>query len=467
MKIGLFGGTGKMRSKPYNDERTINLIPIIQQGAREPTMLLGTPGLDTFAVAGSGAVRENFSSATGRAFAVSLDGLYEVFSDGSTSLLGTLLTSTGNVTMAENPTQLAICDGTYGYIFTYATNVFVQITDVDFPLAATLDYIDGYFIVNKKGTGQFNISALNNGLSWAALDFATAESSPDGLQRVVNSLGQLWLIGTYTSEVWTNTGASPFPFQRIAGGVLQVGTCSAFTAVTIGNTLFWVGQDKQGRGVVYAARGFSPQRVSNEAIEIMLQTATDLTDTKAFSYQQDGHVYYILTGGGLATSLVYDLTTQLWHERAYENNSAYEQWLANCHMFAFGYNLVGDRRNGNIYRMALDVYTENGEAIVRERTFNHLSDEGKRFRLNELEIAMETGVGLTSGASVNTDPVCQLYVSKDGARTWIGAFTAAIGKIGEYNKKVAFRRLGVFEVATFRLILATKTKIALIGGYLK
>lgn len=467
MKIGLFGGTGRMRSKPYNDERTINLIPITQEGAREAGMLLGSPGLAPFAVAGSGAIRDEFFSANGRAFVVSLNSIYEVFENGTTLLLGTLLTSTGNITMAENPTQLAVCDGTYGYILTYATNVFTQITDPDFPEAGTLDYIDGYFVVNRKGTGQFNISALNNGLSWAALDFATAESSPDGLQRVINSLGQLWLIGTFTSEIWTNTGASPFPFQRIAGGVVQVGTASPFSAVAIGNTLLWTGQDRQGRGIVYSARGFSPQRVSNEPIEIMIQTASDLAGVKAFSYQQDGHVYYILTGGGLATSLVYDLTTQLWHERAYEGSSGYEQWLANCHMFAFGYNLVGDRRNGNIYRMSLDVYSDNGETITRERTFNHLSNEGERFRLNELEIAMETGTALVTGATIDTDPVCQLYVSKDGAQTWLGAFTASIGKIGNYTLKAAFRRLGVSEIFTFRLKIATRTKIALIGAYLK
>jgi len=430
-------------------------------------MQLGTPGLAPFAVAGAGAIREAFFSANGRAFVVSLNGIYEVLESGTTTLLGTLLTATGNVTMAENPTQLAVCDGTYGYILTYATNVFTQITDVDFPEAATLDYIDGYFIVNRKGTGQFNISALNNGLSWAALDFATAESSPDGLQRVINSLGQLWLIGTFTSEVWTNTGASPFPFQRIAGGVLQVGSAYPYTAATIGNTLLWVGQDRQGRGVVYSARGFSPQRVSNESIEMMIQAATDPASMKSFSYQQDGHVYYILTGGGLETSLVYDLTTQLWHERAYEGSSGYEQWLANCHMFAFGLNLVGDRRNGNIYRMALDIYADNGETITRERTFNHLSNEGKRFRLKELEIAMETGTALVTGSTVDTDPVCQLYISKDGAQTWLGAFTASMGKIGDYTRRVAFRRLGVSEIFTFRVKIATRTKVALIGGYLE
>jgi len=466
VKIGLVGGTGRARSKPFNDERTINLIPIVMEGAREPSMLLGSPGLGLFATAGAGAIREMFFSANGRAFVVSLNQLYEITSGGAANLLGTLLTSTGNVTMAENPTQLAICDGTYGYILTYATNAFSQITDVDFPSAGTLDFIDGYFAVNKNNTGQFYISSLNDGLNWAALDFATAESSPDDLRRVINGLGQLWLMGRYTTEIWTNTGASPFPFQRIAGAVIQVGIAAPFTALNVGNTLFWVGQDRQGRGVVYAAKGFTPQRVSNEAVEILIQSATDIDTMKAFSYQQDGHVYYCLTGGGLTTSLVLDLTTQIWHERAYAPGASYEQWLANSHMFAFGYNLVGDRRNGNIYRMSLDIYDDNGDAITRERTFNHLSDEGQRIRLNSLEIAMETGVGLASGATTDTDPVCQLEVSRDGGQTWLGSWLGYIGKIGEYTKKVAFRRLGVHEVCTFRLKIATRTKVALIGAYL-
>lgn len=466
MKVGLVGGTGRSRSKPFNDERTINLIPIVMQGAREPSMLLGSPGLELFSTAGAGGIREMFFSANGRLFVVSLDKLYEVLNNGNTVLRGSLLTSASNVTMAENPTQLAICDGQYGYIYTYATDAFVQITDGDFPSAGTIDFIDGYFVVNKNNSGQYYISALNDGLIWAALDFASAESSPDDLRRVINGLGQLWLLGRYTTEIATNTGASPFPFQRISGAIIQVGIAAPHTALNVGNTLFWVGQDRQGSGIVYAARGFTPQRVSNESIEIMIQQASSIETMRAFSYQQDGHVFYCLTGGGLETTLCLDLTTQLWHERA-SYDGGYQPHWANCHAFAFGKNLVGDRRNGNIYSMDLDVYADNGEVIQRERVFNHISDEDKRIRFNSLEIAAETGMGLVTGASTDIDPKCTLDISKDGAKIWLGSWTAGLGKIGQYGVKIAFRRLGVAEVMTFRLRVATRTKIALIGAYLK
>jgi len=189
---------------------------------------------------------------------------------------GSLLQSSGIVSMAENGLQLAICDGTKLYTFTYATNTFAVVSDGDLPSCGTVTFLDGYFIVNKNSSGAFYISALYDGTSWAALDFATAESSPDNLVRVFSSLGQLWLLGEHTTEIWTNTGASAFPFQRISGAKMETGILAAHTAVAVDNALYWIGEDNFGGGIVYKATGFTPERVSNEPIELIIAAATDL-----------------------------------------------------------------------------------------------------------------------------------------------------------------------------------------------
>jgi hypothetical protein len=171
----------------------------------------------------------------------------------------------------------------------------------------------------------------------------------------------------------------------------------------------------------------------------------------------------MLTGGGLETSLVYDLTTQAWHERAYLNSEGnFEQHLASSHCFGFGYHLVGDRRNGNIYKMSLDYYDDNGDEIAAERTFTHISDEDKKIRYNKLDIVLETGVGSTSGS----DPQISLQLSKDGARTWSMPYYASMGALGRYGTKVSFRRLGIAEQMTLRVRITDACKRALIGAYL-
>lgn len=465
MKIGLVGASSQQRSLPFNAERTVNLFPVFDQQGKEVAALYGTPGLNLFSTAGTGSIRGCFSCANGRAFVVSAGQLYEILSDGTNTPRGTLSTSDGIVSLDENGFQLAICDGTSVYIFTFATNVFTQVSDVDLPVSSTITFIDGYFVVNKSSSGQFNISKQFDGLIWGALDFATAESSPDELIRVINAVGQLWLFGTFTTEVWTNTGDSVFPFQRISGAKLEVGILAPHTAVALDNSVFWVGRDRLGAGMVYRAKGFSPSKISTNAIDLRIQSAPTPETLRAYTYEEEGHVFYVLTGGGLDTTLVYDVSTDIWHERAYLNSEGnFEAHLGACGMYAFNKFLVGDKAGGNIYQMKLDIYSDNGNAILRERIYTHLSDEGKRIRYNALEIGFETGLGLQTGQGSN--PQVSLLLSRDGAKTWSDKFTTSIGAVGNYMTKVVFRRLGIAEQMTFRIQISDPIRVAITGSYL-
>lgn len=465
MKIGLVGPSYQERSLPFDAQRTVNFFPVFDDQGKEVASLYGTPGLSLFSTAGTGPVRAAFRAANGRAFVVSGDALYEVESDGTATSRGSLDSSTSLCSMEENGTQLAICDGSSVYILTYSSNVFTKVTDVDLPESGVITFIDGYFVINQVDTGKFYISALYDGTSWDALDFATAESSPDVLNGVYNAVGQLWLMGEKTGEIWTNTGASLFPFSRISGAKMDVGIIAPHTGLALDNSLFWVGQDKMGFGIVYRAKGFTPSRISTSAIERRIQDASSKETMRAYTYQEDGHIFYVLTGGGLDTSLVYDLTTDLWHERAYLNsNGDFEQHLGACAMFAFNKQLVGDRRNGNIYEMSLDYYSDNDDEIARERIYTHIANEGKRLKFSALEIGFETGVGLQSGQG--SDPQVTLYVSQDGARTWSNGYTKSIGAVGEYKRKVMFRRLGIAEQATFKIRISDPVKVAITGSYL-
>jgi hypothetical protein len=465
MKIPLIGQTNKQFSVPFNAGRAVNLYTVSNETGKEPTALYGTAGIKLFSTADNGPIRGEFSSTNGRAFVVSANKLYEVLSDGYNTERGTILTSSSIVSMSENPTQLAICDGTSVYIFTYATNVLAKVTDPDLPVASTICFLDGYFIINKTKTGSFYISQINNGTSWEALDFATAESSPDQLKRVLSGIGQLWLLGDKTSEIWTNTGASSFPFERVSGAKMEVGILAPHTALAIDNSVFWVGKDDIGSGIVYRANGYTPQRISTEAIELIIQSASDIENLRAYTYQESGHVFYVITGGSLETTLVYDISTGLWHERAYLVDGEYQPQRGCCGMFAFGKYLVGDSENGNIYHLSQNFYSDNGDEIVRDFISNHISNENERFRVNTLELAMEVGVGLQTGQG--SDPKVSLRVSTDQGQTWSNWYDTPIGKAGKYKTKVSWNRLGTAETFTFWVRISDPVKVSLIGMYMR
>lgn len=465
MKIGLVGATSQQRSLPFDAQRTINFFPVLDERGKEVSALYGTPGLSFFSDTGSQESRDGFTSSNGRCFFVSGSNLYEILSDGTKIVRGALSSSSGNVSMDENGLQLGICDGQYLYMFTYSTNSFSRVTDPDLPSnVGFVTVIDGYFVVNEVNSGRFYISSLSDGSSWDALDFATAESNPDNLLCVKSAIGQLWLFGTKTTEIWTNTGSSDFPFSRISGAIMEVGVLAPHSVVDVANSIIWLGRDKHGQNIVYSAQGFVPKAISSEPVNILISKAQNPQDIKAFVYQEDGHTFYCMTGGGLETMICFDITTQQWHERSYNNNGNLSQHLARCCTFAFGKQLVGSRRDGKIYEMSLDYYGDDGEDIVSERIYTHLSDMNRRIRYNTLEISMETGVGLQTGV---TDPLISMQLSKDGARTWSNWYTDRIGKVGQYLTKVQFRRLGIAEQMTFKIRISAQIKKALTGSYLK
>ena len=432
---------------------------------KEIAALYSVPGLELFVdLENTSGVRGLFQSLNGRAFAVAGNKLYQLQSDGSKQTLGTLFSTTGLLTFADGLEDLLICDGQDLYRLSYTTGNFSLITSL-LPFTAgagSVEFIDGYFIVNENNTRRFYYSAIDDPSSWNGLDFASAESSPDTLTAVKNAAGNLWLFGESSLEIWTNTGDNNNPFQRISGGAIKIGCPSPHSIVEIDGAVYFIGQDKKGDGIVYGAQGINPQRISAGPIEREIQKASDITNIKGYSYQEDGHTFLVLTGGGLRTTLVYDITTQLWHERAQiAQNGSLQNQIAIDHMFIFGKHLVGDRRSGKIYNQSLDLYSNAGEAILRERVYTHLFDMDRRIRYNSLEIGVEVGTGTVNGR----EPEILLAISRDGGLTYTDWTAAGMGKLGEYRKKVDFRRLGIARQMTFKIRITDPVKVAICGSY--
>lgn len=429
------------------------------------TALYGTPGLAEHNTLGTGSIRGMVTAANGRYFAVSGYDFYEIFAAGATGTYSPQLqTNIPTCTFADNGSQLAVCDGTNLYTFTYSSGAFAQVSDVDFPGAGSVCFLDGYFIVNDPDSGQFYISGLYDGTTWDALDFATAESLPDDIVRVFSTKKLLVVFGDLSTDIFTNSGGTDFPFVRTLS--IDVGLAAADTACYLDNSIFWVGKDENGHGQVYKMQGSSPVVISTPAITEKIQAVTDITALKAFVYQQGGHTFYFLTGSDLETSLVMDVSTGLWHERAYLNsNGDFEQHRAACHMFAFGKNLVGDKRSGEIYDMSMAYYDDDGDPIKRTRICTHLQNEGEIFRANSLQIDFERGVGLSSGQG--SDPQAWIRVSRDFGKTWGPELWQTIGALGKYLPRAIWRRLGLRETFTLECSISDPVKVVIRGAYLK
>jgi hypothetical protein len=372
---GFCGSSNTDRSRNVNAERTINLFLQAPPGSpRESPVLKATPCVRPFVVLGDGPVRALFYQ-DGRCFAVSGTSLYEIFASQTATLRGTATADGRPATIASNGTggnQLFITSGGVGYIYSLLTNTIAAVTTNAEPVQMG-GFSDGYFFALQRDSNEFTISALYDGTSWDILDTYQVSQVSDKIVALVESHRDLWALGSKSSTVWANQGDADTPFQPIPGVKIELGCAAPFSAVNLDNSLYWVGGGSQGARVVYRADGYTPKRVSNDAVEYALALLPRIEDAIAWAYEEEGHRFYVLytpaapprDSGGLHTTWVYDVATDQWHERALWDTTRlrWEPHYGRCHTYGFGRHLVGDRASGVIYEYSLQ-FTEDTEIVL-------------------------------------------------------------------------------------------------------
>lgn len=464
-KVPLKGGAYTARSVIADAQRCVNLFPEKnpEDAASEFTHYT-TPGLATLAVSPNvAAVRGLHFASNGKLYAVVGDKVYYIDSSWNMTLLGTLATTgTVPVGMQDNSTTLAIVDSsTNGYLVDLATNAFSQITSDAFYGATNVCYLDAFLLFNRPGTKQF-YTTLSNNTTFDALYYAQKTAAPDLLATIMVKHREIWLIGEKTTEVWYNAGNNAFPFASLPGTFVEHGTCAPYSVAKDGATLMWLTRNDRGQAVVMRTIGYDPQKVSTFALEAEWTNYSRVDDAIGYTYQSGGHVFYVLTFPTADKTWVYDGVENLWHERAWmDSDGDLHRHRSNCHAFAYGKHVVGDFENGRIYEMADDIYTDDGDAILRLRSFPHLGSDAKRVIYNQFIADMEVGtadIGLTT-------PVVALRWSDTRGQSWGASVEQTVGAIGEFLTTVQWRRLGLARDRVFELSWSQPYRTALNGAY--
>lgn len=371
---GFCGSSATDRSRNVNAERTVNLFVKAPPGTPRATPVLkATPCVKPFVVLGDGPVRALFYQ-DGRCFAVSGTSFYEVFGSRNATLRGTATRDGRPATISSNGTggnQLFVTSGGVGYIYNLLTDTIAPVTTNAEPVQMG-GFSDGYFFALKRDSNEFYISGLYDGTAWDVLDVYQVSQVSDKIVALVESHRDLWALGSKSTTVWANQGDADTPYQPIPGVKIELGCAAPFSARNLDNTLYWVGGSAEGARVVYKAEGYTPVRVSDDAVEYALALLPRIEDAIAWTYEEEGHRFYCLytpaapprDSGGWHTTWCYDVATGQWHERALWD-SALARWVPHygrCHAYAFGRHLIGDRASGVVYEYSLN-YTVDTEIV--------------------------------------------------------------------------------------------------------
>jgi len=458
---GFIGPSYTLQSTDIECQRCVNLYPQMDESGagKNVAALLGTPGLREFTVLdGAGhPVRGMITTSTGRLFAVTNTTLWEITADGCKHDRGTLNSSAGFVGIADNGRGLMLVDGPNGYGYDLTANT-LSAPLPDFPGGATVAFQDGYFIFNQPNTQIFWITDPYS-TTIDLTNFASAEGSPDNLLALLSDHELVWLFGTNSTEVWYDSGDPLFPFARVQGGSIQYGLAAARTPARFANSVVWLSRSEDGQGVVLMSNGLQPGRISTHAMEQEIATYPRIDDATAYTYQQDGHSFYVLnfpSGNSAGATWVYDAVTQLWHERAFTGAFGPERQRGEMHTEAFGKHIVSDYAKGTLYVMDRFALNDDGARITRIRTSPFVSDELKNIFVSRLQLDIQTGVG-----TADNSPQCMLQWSDDGGHTWSNEHWTGLGAIGATQTRVIWRRLGRTRRRVFKFTISDDCFVAI------
>jgi hypothetical protein len=457
--IPFVGPSYNLATRKASAQRSVNLyLSGMETPSKAQFVLQSIPGLEYIGT--SGLPTRGTCFANGRLFVVMGATLYQVSQAGALTSRGTLNTNSGPVAMDYGISQLVIVDGPNGYVLTLSNNAFAQITDPDFEGADSIGYINGYFVLSKEGGQQFNVTAIDDATNLDALDFASSESSPDDLVKLLVSNNEILLLGEVTTERWYASGAADFPFSRDNAANSEVGCLAPGSARRIDNSFFWVGRDTNGAGYVFRDVNRQPQRISTLAVEQALQGSIDLAGAVAYTYQIGGSSFYCINATGVDSTWCYCVNTQSWFEAC--DLDAFGQFMPlrvthTC--YAYGIQWAFDA-DGNVYKMLTTVNTLAGDPLKRTRISpNDVTPLRDRKFYSEFALDCTTGE-----AEQGDNPIVELSWSDDGGATYGNPVQRSTGETGEYWARVVWHRLGTGRDRVWRVDFSDDAPFAIIDA---
>jgi len=481
----------------------------------------GTGGTGTYTINVSQTVsaRSLNSTATGARFTATIAGTTLTVSAVATGTIyvgqtiqgagvtaGTVVTALGTGTGGTGTYTISVASTVGSGVTMYAINFSVlPSTDGAFSGANTVDVIDNYIVYNNPTTQQWGATDLLSPIS-PNTSYSLKDGAPDDLVALIVDHREVYLLGEVSSEVWSDVGAVPFPFQRIPGTSTQHGIAAPFSLYRLGNSFAYVSRNNRGQAQIMQMKGYIPERISTHAVENTLANQY-VDDAIAWTYQLEGHEVYVVTFPTLNLTWAYDGTTQMWHKWLYTaDDNSYQRHRGNCCAVFQGMVLVGDYENGLIYELDKKNFTDNGQNVRRLRRAPHLLTDFQRQYFDELQIQFQPGVGTTglsvgtgeiflnspyiiypnatftigptqtyvigiqsavSVVSTTTNPQAMLRWSNDGGSTWSKYYTVSIGQLGKYKNRAIWRRLGMARDRVFEVSITDPVNAVIISANLK
>jgi hypothetical protein len=431
-EINITGGSYTHKARALSSQQTLNFWPQVQNGAGTSDYILESwPGLTSFS-AGSGTDRGMIEH-KGTLYKVTGTTLASIASTGTRTTLGTIPGTGRCVFDAIADTIIIVTDGVP---YTWDGATLTTGTDIDFETPYTVTVLNNQAIYDGDDS-RFCVSDVGAPLTINALNYASAEAVADNLVRPYAFNQVVQMFGEKHIEGWWNSGSGSPPFDRLEGGLFQIGLSARYSVANNKNAIYFLGSDRNvyRLGQAGPAADFTPFPLVRE-----FNGYTTVSDAIGWCMSYQGQEFYILKFPTENKTFAYPEGGQ-WFQlssRDYDDYAIAGRYRGNSYAFCYGRHLIADE-DGNVLELSDTTYTDNGDPIrrVRDSAPIHsglLGKAGKPIFLYSFKLILETGTGAEAAEIM-------LSLSTDGGKTFGSEFVSDLGIRGDYLKTVEWKGL--------------------------
>ena len=338
-------------------------------------------------------------------------------------------------------------------------NIASRMTDADAVDVRTVAIYGNDLLAQQENTDRFYLADLSvSSPTWAALDFATAESQTDKLLRIYRDRDTIILFGDTSTEFWTNTGGQDVPYSPIRGSMIEWGLAARWSVAKADGVLIFLARNPSGQVRLVRLNGYQAVPVSDQEWDALVNDYSRTDDAEAFSYTMGGHPFYQITFPTACKTWLFDGSTGMFSEL----QSGDSRHRARVHEYVWNTHFVTDYENGKIYKLKAGVYADNGTEIQREIRTRHFFKDYDRVTVSELQLDFDPGVGLDSGQGSN--PQVMLQISKDNGKGYGTELWKSIGAGGKTLTRAVWRRLGMGRDWVFKIRMSDPVPFRVTGA---
>jgi hypothetical protein len=428
------------RSKPLSAQRCINWYPnVAETAAVSESNLYPTPGLvdilDNLDGIGRGLHLLN-----GVLYAVAGQKLYRI----DESLLSTeigAIDGTNRVIMASDANQLVIVvPDEFAYCYTVGGSL-IDLSGVANFISPVCDVvqINSKFVFAQTGTNIIFHSDLNQADVYSALNQYIVVQYPKnkGLQAYRNTL---YCMGDFVTVPFSDQSQLEFAFRPIPQSVIDSGLAYSTSKTGFRDSFIFIGSGENAERSIWLFAGGSPQKISTEPIDFIIQNESLESVEKSFvlRHSQNGAEFAAVFIGDYC--FVYDFASGRWHERRSRILVGVDYvdapWRVNSIQQAYNKVFVLDSDSGYLGEITDSAYNEYGISIYRKVVTQPFNNNSTPTRVYAIEPYFDVGY--------EPNDVISMRWSDDGGFTWSEPLSRGLGEVGEYGRRVVFDRLGMF-----------------------